>query len=134
MTRLKVLELLEAAQVYERKFNLSLMYSGLRLPQYRIMDFLQISGKITVSDLSRQLNVTRATISVLVNELIKAKIVETMENRSDKRSYYIKLNERGRERLHIAQRELSIVEQKISQELSSETIQCLNNFSLTIKS
>ncbi len=133
MQQLKVLELLEAVRVYERKINLSLTYSGLRLPQFKVMDFLEKSGKITVSDLSRHTNVTRATTSVLVNELIKLGIVESINNSSDKRSFYIKLTERGKTRLKVARSEFSLVEEKISNELSIDTIECLNNFSKIIR-
>jgi len=133
MTKLNVLDLLDAVRVYERKINLALTYSGLRLPQFKVMDFLDKSGKITVSDLSRHINVTRATISVLVNELIKAGIVECIKNRADKRSFYIRLTERGKTRLTVAQKEISLVEQKISNELSLEIIDCFNNFSVKIR-
>lgn len=133
MTQLKVLDLLEAVRVYERKFNLSLTYSGLRIPQFKVIDFLDKSGKITVSDLSRHINVTRATISVLVNELIKAGIVESIKNKSDKRSFYISLTTRGKNRLIVARTEIALVEEKISNELPYETIQCLNNFSRKIR-
>ncbi len=133
MTKLKVLDLLEAVRVYERKINLALTYSGLRIPQYKVIDFLDKSGKITVSDLSRHINVTRATISVLVNELIKAGIVESIKNKSDKRSFYIKLTERGKIRLTVARTEVSLVEENISNGLSLEIIDCLNNYSSVIR-
>ncbi len=133
MTKLNVLDLLEAVRVYERKFTLSLTYSGLRIPQFRVIDFLDKSGKITVSDLSRHINVTRATISVLVTELITAGIVESIKNKNDKRSFYIKLTERGKTRLAVARTEISLVEEKISNGLSLDTIDCLNDFSSVIR-
>lgn len=126
METLRVIELLEATQIFEKKLNLALMYSGLRLPQFRTMLFLEKSGKITVSDLSRYLNVTRATMSVLVNHLIKAQIVESIDNPKDKRSFYIKLTESGLSRLALAKSEVALVEDKISQDLSPETIASLN--------
>ena len=128
METLRVIELLEATLIYEKKLNLALMYSGLRLPQFRTMLFLEKSGKITVSDLSRYLNVTRATMSVLVNHLLKARIVESISNPKDKRSYYIKLTESGLSRLALAKSEVALVEDKISQELLPDTIAALNKF------
>jgi DNA-binding MarR family transcriptional regulator len=132
MNHLNVIELLDAIQTFEQKFNLALMYSGLRLPQYRVMDFLEKAGKITVSDLSRQQNVSRATISVLVTELTRAGIVVNIKNRSDKRSFYIKLSEAGLQRLLVAKKEINIVEDTLSKKLPDELIQCLNNFSSNI--
>ncbi|MFV1983868.1 MAG: MarR family winged helix-turn-helix transcriptional regulator [Thiohalomonadales bacterium] len=133
MKRLNVLDLLDATQTFEQKFNLALIYSGLRLPQYRVMDFLEKSGKITVSDLSRQYNVSRATISVLVNELIRVGIVTRIKNRTDKRSFYIKLSDSGLQRLETARQEINIVEDKISQTLPDELVNLLNNFSSGIR-
>jgi DNA-binding MarR family transcriptional regulator len=129
MATLQVIELLEATQQFEKKLNLALMYSGLRIPQFRVMLFLKKSGKITVSDLSRYLNVTRATMSVLVNQLLKANIVDSITNPSDKRSFYIKLTESGLRRLQLAESEAKLVEEKISKTISIETINALNEFS-----
>ena len=129
MDTLRVVELLEATQTFEKKLNLALMYSGLRIPQFRAMIFLEKSGKITVSDLSRYLNVTRATMSVLVNQLLKAKIVESIENPKDKRSFYIKLTDAGMSRLALAKSEVQLVEENISKNFSNETVAALNKFS-----
>lgn len=129
MSTLQVIELLEATQQFEKKINLALMYSGLRIPQFRVMMFLKNAGKITVSDLSRYVNVTRATMSVLVNQLLKANIVETVENPNDKRSFYIKLTASGLRRLQLAESEVKLVEEKISRDMPYETIAALNNFS-----
>jgi len=129
MEPLQVLELLEATQKFEKKLNLALMYSGLRIPQFRAMVFLEKSGKITVSDLSRYLNVTRATMSVLVNQLLSASIAESISNPNDKRSFYIKLTDSGLRRLQLARKEVNLVEEKISASFSLETITALNKFS-----
>lgn len=129
MSTLQIIELLEATQQFEKKLNLALMYSGLRIPQYRVMMFLKKSGKITVSDLSRHINVSRATMSVLVNQLLKANIVESIDNSNDKRSFYIKLSESGLRRLQLAESEVKLVEEKISGKIPVETIAALNDFS-----
>ena len=134
METLRVLELLEATQAFEKKLNLALMYSGLRLPQFRAMLFLEKSGKITVSDLSRYLNVTRATMSVLVNHLLKMNIVESISNSQDKRSYYLKLTEAGHNRLALAKSEVLLVQDKISEHFTDETITALNDIANSIKS
>ena len=132
MESLHVIQLLEATQIFEKKLNLALMYSGLRIPQFRAMLFLEKSGKITVSDLSRYLNVTRATMSVLVNELLKADIVESIKNPKDKRSFYMRLTDSGLRRLSLAKREVELVQEKISSEFTPETISTLNQIVTSI--
>ena len=132
METLNIIELIEATQTFEKKLNLALMYSGLRLPQFRAMLFLEKSGKITVSDLSRYLGVTRATMSVLTNHLLKMQIVESISNSKDKRSFYIKLTESGLSRLTLAKTEVGLVQDKISEHFSSDTITALNEIASSI--
>ena len=132
METLHVIQLLEAAQIFEKKLNMALMYSGLRIPQFRAMLFLEKSGKITVSDLSRYLNVTRATMSVLANDLLKAEIIENIKNPNDKRSFYMKLTESGVRRLSLAKKEVGLVQERISEEFPDETISTLNKIVTSI--
>ena len=132
MTQLKVMELLEATQIFERKLGLALMYSCLRLPQFKAMLFLEQLGKITVSDLSRHLNVTRATVSVLISELVKAGLVETLVNKTDKRSFYLRLTESGVKRLALAKSEVAMVTESLSRNYCDETVQALNHFACSI--
>ncbi len=134
MDKLQVLELLEATQQFEKKLNLALMYSGLRIPQFRVMVFLEKSGNITVSDLSRYMNVTRATMSVLVNQLLSAGIVKNKANSRDKRSFYVVLTESGLRRLELAKKEVKLVEDRISTTFDTETVAALNKFSRALLS
>ena len=129
MERFDVIELFEAVQVFENKLNLALMYSGLRLPQFRAMVFMEKAGKITVSDLGRQQTISRATASVLVAGLTKAGIVESVANRSDKRSFYIKLTESGLNRLQLAKNEVSMVEERLARQIPAETVRALKDLS-----
>ena len=132
-TKLDVLELLETVQVFENKISLALVYSRLRLPQFRAMVFMEKAGKITVSDLSRQHGITSATASVLVASLIQAGIIEKIANRSDKRSFHIKLTESGLSRLKLAKTEVGLVEKRLAQNMSEETLIALGNLSRSIR-
>jgi MarR family transcriptional repressor of emrRAB len=136
MTGIKfdVLDLIETVQLFENKINLALMYSGLRLPQFRAMVFMEKAGKITVSDLGRQHGITSATASVLVASLTEAGIIEKIANRSDKRSFYIKLTEAGLRRLQLAKTEdVGMMEKRLAQNISEETLIALGNFSRSIR-
>ena len=133
MQRLDVLELLEAVQVFENKLNLALMYSGLRLPQFRAMVFMEKAGKITVSDLGRQQAVSRPTASVLVAGMTKAGIVESVANRADKRSFYIKLTAAGLNRLQLAKNEVALVEERLARHIPPETVLALNTVSAVVR-
>lgn len=128
-----VLELLETVQQFENKINLALMYSGLRLPQFRAMVFMEKAGKITVSDLGRQQGITSATASILVASLTEAGIIEKIANRSDKRSFYIMLTEAGLRRLQLAKTEVGLMEKQLAKNISDETLIALGNFSRAIR-
>ena len=129
MQHLNVLKFIDVTGVFERKVNLALNYAGLRLPHFKAISYLEKAGKVTVSDLSRAMSVTRATMSVLANQLIKAGVVETIENSADKRSHYLKLTTLGINRLKVAKQEVALVEKKISNKLSPELVETLNQVS-----
>lgn len=133
MEQLKLLDFIEVTGIFERKVNLALNYAGLRLPHFRALDCLAHSGKITVSDLSKKLCVTSATTSVMVKQLLKAGVVETLANKSDKRSHYLRLTELGEQRLLVAKTEINLAQQKISERLPQDLIQTLNTVSVLVK-
>ncbi len=133
MEKLNVLDFIEVTGVFERKINLALTYAGLRLPQFKALNYLGRAGKITVSDLSRALSVTPATTSVLANQLIKAGVVETVANRSDKRSYYLRITSLGLQRLDVARQEVALVEDKITKKLPEDLVKTLNQVSVLVK-
>lgn len=125
---LDVVGLLRALQQMERNVSVSLMYSGLRIPQFRLLDGLDVLGQATVTEISKYLHITRATASVMVNELIKAGIVATIENPSDRRSFHIRLTELGHGKLRVARRDLQVFQAKITQRHSSECVARVNAF------
>jgi len=108
--------------------SVSLMYSGLRVPQYRLLDVLAGMGQATVTEMSERLHVRRATASVLINELIKSGIVEVIENAADRRSFHIRLSEMGAGKLEAARKDIAVFREKLSKKYSPETIRALNEF------
>ena len=128
MENLDVVGLLTAAQTLERNMTVSLMYSGLRVPQYRLLDVLAGMGRATVTEMSEKLRVRRATASVLINELIQSGIVEVIENASDRRSFHVRLTELGTGKLEAARKDIGVFRDKLSQRYSAETIKMLNEF------
>lgn len=129
MEHLDVIGLLKAVQVMERNMNVALMYSGLRIPQFRLLDLLEQAGQATVTEMSGKLRVTRATASVTINELIKLGAIEAVENFSDRRSFHIRLTDSGHQRLSAARSDLGVYCAKVSQRYAPEVIQVLNAFS-----
>jgi DNA-binding MarR family transcriptional regulator len=128
MEQLNVVALIKAIHTLERDANVALMYSGLRIPQFRTLDLLAVLGQATVSELSDKLNITRATASVMANELIRSGSVAVVENLSDRRSFYIRLTDHGLSRLQVARSDLGVLTSKITSRYSATVINTLNDF------
>jgi len=128
---LKILELIDSIQIIERKLTMSLVDSGLRMPQYRVLVILKDSSS-TVSDLSKKLRITRAAASLLVNEMIKQGYCQTRENEIDRRSFHIVISDAGLEKLNVAHKNVSAAGTKLSRDMSNEEIHYLNHFASKI--
>lgn len=128
MSLLNVSELLRALQILERNVSVTLMYSGLRVPQFRLLELLSDCGQATVSEVSKLLHITRATASVQINELLRAGIIAMAENETDRRSFHVHLTELGRNKLGVARSDLSVMQQKLSRHYDETTLQVLNAF------
>lgn len=128
MESLNVVALIKAVQSLERNANVALMYSGLRLPQFRLMELLAGQGQATVSALSERLGITRATASVMVNELIRSGSALVVENPADRRSFHVRLTEHGLGRLQVARRDLEVLTGKFSRRYPEDMIRTLNDF------
>jgi len=128
MDQLDVVGLLKAAQTLERNVTVALMYAGLRLPQFRLLETLAEMGQATVSEMSERLHITRATACVLCNDLIRSGAVAMVENPSDRRSFYIRLTELGSDKLHVARSDLGVLMNKLSQRYPEDMVRVLNEF------
>jgi DNA-binding MarR family transcriptional regulator len=128
MTQLDVLGIIRAAQHLERNASIALMYSGLRISQYRLLELVDGCEEPTVTEMGRQLNITRASASVMVNELSRAGIVYLEENPSDRRSFHIRISTLGRNKLKVARRDLAVFLEKISARYPLEMLQAINRF------
>jgi DNA-binding MarR family transcriptional regulator len=128
MAQLNVSDLLRVLQILERNVSVTLMYSGLRIPQFRLLELISEQGQLTVTEVSRELHITRATASVQINELIRAGIIAMVENETDRRSFHVHITELGRNKLNVARSDLGVMKQKLSGQYTEETINALNAF------
>ncbi|WP_303903059.1 MarR family winged helix-turn-helix transcriptional regulator [Thiohalomonas denitrificans] len=132
MEQLDVVALIHAAQQLERNTAISLMYSGLKVSQFRLLTFLESAPEPTVTQISKYLKITRASASVMVNELVRAKILSTEEHPVDRRSFLIQITALGESKLTVAHRDLKVLQEKLSEHYATETIQVLNDFAAAI--
>ena len=125
---LDVVGLLRAVQALERNMSVALMYSGLRIPQFRLLNVLSQTGQATVTELSEKLHVTRATASVMVNELIRSGALAVVENPADRRSFHIRITDAGMHRLNVARSDVGVFIDKVSSRYTPAVIKILNEF------
>jgi DNA-binding MarR family transcriptional regulator len=128
MELLDVVGLLRAVQVLERNLSVALMYSGLRIPQFRLLNVLSQAGQATVTEVSEKLHVTRATASVMVNELIRSGALDVVENPADRRSFHIRITDAGMQKLNVARSDVGVFIDKVSRRYSPAAIKILNEF------
>lgn len=128
MEHLDVVGLLRAVQILERNMSVALMYSGLRIPQFRLLNVLLITGQATVTEMSEKLHVTRATASVMVNELIRSGALAVVENPADRRSFHVRITDAGMQRLNVARSDVGVFVDKVSRRYSPAVIKILNEF------
>lgn len=128
MELLDVVGLLRAVQILERNMSVALMYSGLRIPQFRLLNVLSQTGQATVTEMSEKLHVTRATASVMVNELIRSGALAVVENPADRRSFHVRITDAGMQRLNVARSDVGVYVDKVSRRYSPAAIKILNEF------
>lgn len=133
MSALDVFGVLQAMQQLERDVSVSLMYAGLRIPQFRLLDRLDGLGSATVTELSRELSITRSTASVLTNEMIAAGILVVEDHPQDRRSFHIHMSELGRNKLAVARSDLAVLSDKLARRYPEELIVMLNRFARSKK-
>jgi DNA-binding MarR family transcriptional regulator len=128
MESLNVMGLLKAAQILERNVNVALLYAGLRVPQFRMLQMIAESDEVTVTDISKKLNITRATASVMVNDLLRMQVIATVENQADRRSFHIRLTERGQNKLLVASKDVKTLTQRLTNRIPGDVVKALNEF------
>lgn len=128
MKELNIIDLIDGIRQLEQRISVALMYSGIRIPQLRTLSVIDEEDRITVTLLSKRLGITRATASAMINELIVNNIVYTVDNESDRRSFYIKLTISGKQKLNVARRDLMEFQKSLSRDLSDELIASVNTF------
>ena len=68
---------------------------GLTVPQITAIKFIAHRKKVTVSELSEEMNITKATVSGILNRLENMNIIKRIRSNEDKRIVYIVFSDEG---------------------------------------
>jgi DNA-binding MarR family transcriptional regulator len=82
-----------------RKFQTELLSGDLREYTLRQLYYIELIDKnegISVSEISKALDLKKSTISIAINQLIDLNIITKIQSNTDKRFYFLKLTEKGK--------------------------------------
>lgn len=96
---LELVESMDKLDKFSRKFQTQLLTGDLREYTLRQLYYIELISKnegISVSELSKTLDVKKSTVSIAVNQLIKLGIVVKVRSNKDKRFYFLQLTSKGK--------------------------------------
>ncbi|MGL5054529.1 MAG: winged helix DNA-binding protein [Fusobacteriaceae bacterium] len=115
-----ILNLLE--KIYEKQNELSLLYDAVlykenSMSEIHTIDIIGKREKVNGVKISKELDMTRSSISKIILKLKKRKLVDSYQSETNKKEIYYKLTEKGNEiflehkKLHIKweERELEFI-------------------------
>ncbi len=76
--------------------------AGLTAPQLLVLQSLRTDGRAKPSDIARSVHLSQATITSIVDRLVKAGLVERQRSEGDRRVVAVVLTDAGHRRLDIA--------------------------------
>lgn len=88
-----------------------------RLGRSHVLVLRQLEERVTNSELTYELGLTKQAIGKLVQHLRQEDYLTKQPNQADKRSAHLVLTERGRDAVQIANSYLNIIEQRIHQQM-----------------
>ena len=97
---LELVESMDKLSELMKKFQTELLSGDLKEYTLRQLYYIELIDKnegISVSEISKTLDLKKSTISIAVNQLIDLEIVSKIQSNNDKRFYFLKLTPKGNE-------------------------------------
>ncbi len=96
----ELVESMDKLTVLIHKFQTELLNGDLKEYTLRQLYYIELIDKhegISVSEISKTLELKKSTISIAINQLIDLKIVTKIQSDTDKRVYFLKLTSKGKD-------------------------------------
>ncbi len=123
---LELVESMDKLSELMRKFQTQLRTGDLKEYTLRQLYYIELIDKndgISVSELSKTLDVKKSTVSVAINQLIDLKIVSKIQSTEDKRFYFLQLTPKGNKIMEMHKQVHKDTIRKISKLLDPEEVQ-----------
>ncbi|HOI40990.1 MAG TPA: MarR family transcriptional regulator [Methanobacterium sp.] len=123
---LELVESMDKLSDLMRKFQTQLRTGDLKEYTLRQLYYIELIDKnegISVSELSKTLDVKKSTVSVAINQLIDLEIVSKIQSSEDKRFYFLQLTPKGNKIMEMHKQVHKDTIRKILKLLDSEEVQ-----------
>lgn len=87
-------QIIKATDMQEKEISRCI---GLTLPQLMVMQTLRLTTPITTGDLAKEIVLTQATVTSILDRLEKKGVIERQRGVEDKRKVWVNLTESGEE-------------------------------------
>jgi DNA-binding MarR family transcriptional regulator len=97
---LELVEAMDDLSELIRKFQTQLLSGDLKQYTLRQLYYIELINKhegISVSEISKKLEIKKSTVSVAINQLIDLGIITKIQSKDDKRFYFLQLTPKGKE-------------------------------------
>ncbi len=97
---LELVESMDKLGVLMNKFQTELLNGELKEYTLRQLYYIELIDKhegISVSEISKTLELKKSTVSIAINQLLELEIVTKIQSNTDKRFYFIKLTPKGKD-------------------------------------
>ena len=109
--------------------------SGLSLSHFEILMYIAHKGEVTMKDIASWLHITPPSASVLVDTLVKKKLVTRVSSSKDRRTIHIILNREAhklislihKKKMTVFKKMLSKLDKKDQKDLSRILNKCITN-------
>jgi len=94
---LELVESMDKLSELMNKFQIQLLSGDLKQYTLRQLYYIELINKnegISVSEISKILDVKKSTVSIAINQLIELGIVNKIQSNTDKRFYYLQLTQK----------------------------------------
>lgn len=123
---LELVESMDKLSELMRKFQTQLRSGDLKEYTLRQLYYIELIDKndgISVSELSKTLDVKKSTVSIAINQLIQQGIVKKTQSSEDKRFYFLELTSKGNEIMKMHKQVHKNTIKKILQILDPEEVE-----------
>jgi DNA-binding MarR family transcriptional regulator len=135
---LELVEAMDDLSELIRKFQTQLLSGELKQYTLRQLYYIELINKyegISVSEISKKLDIKKSTVSIAINQLIDLGIITKIRSEDDKRFYFLQLTPKGKEimemHMQVHKNTIKKILKVLNQEEVEKFIQIVNKIKIS---